>query len=1058
MVETIPQEYEFVLRRTQEPMPLLALLLPVVFAYVVVLLIALFRPERRGTWLLWSLPIVTVCSAAYLVFGLVFHEVFSWYLVLIPVVAIGLFYVALMYLQDAQTVHPAWASFLGLLRCCVYAILAFVFLLPGCQAYLTTETRSKTLFLFDVSGSMVDVVDDLPRPGVDPALLPTRQDKVIRFLTDAAGKQPAFLDRVLEKTDVAAYRFGAVADDLNIEHYPIGSKGPSKDAWATWLRPGKTQIDVPANLSEEDRKKRVRLRDLIEELSSGTNIGGSALQVARLEAGSLLQAIVIFSDGQSNQGTEAAVKEFLQRVNNPKRPIHVFTVGVGEHLPQVSIRVEPLQAPGQARPDDKFPVRVPVFGAGLQDEEFTVTLEATRVEDADGRPVADGKSFAIAKTGKFKGGGENPNDEVEFEIDLQEKTGIKADADPKGDLEGTWQFVAKVPRHPREAFAKEFHVSDPVTRVLVRKRKLRVLLFAGGPSQDYQIVRTLLYRETLEKRMDLAIYLQTGHEENVDQDVESEWLLTHFPDKLGPDDPRDKHSSLNEYDVILAFDPDWEALEPAQLRLLKEWVGTHAGGLVFVAGPVHSYVLARSSNTDLLPLITLVPVVLKDSRLVGLNIGHDPTRPYALHFAKNAAAYDFLKLDEDAADPLEAWEQFFWDGSPPESGKDIRPVRGFFNYYPVEKVKPATSVLATFAGPPASRLADGSEQPFFAAMPYGNGKTFYIGSAEMRRLRQYKEAYFERFWIKLARYVASGSLSKLSKYGHLLVARQATTGVIPVEAQILGEEMKPLPRDARPIVKVKRPADFNPELDRETPKQFELRPKNKQGDWHGWFTGTFRVQTPGVYELSVPIPGTSQSLTTNPIEVRKPNLERDNTRPNFGNLYQLASPARKVLQGLPPAVRARVERALQPPSSEDLQGSKDESGGARLFFTLSNADLIPECLIKVEPNRESIKGRFEDLWDLGTKFGLELRADLVLMLGVLAFAGVAFAVLAFLGRWGPALAVLGSGLALIVLLLAITLILDLDWVELPLEMSFVLGAVVGLLGLEWLTRKLLKLA
>src|SRR5205823_2018747 len=125
----------------------------------------------------------------------------------------------------------------------------------------------------------------------------------------------------------------------------------------------------------------------------------------------------------------------------------------------------------------------------------------------------------------------------------------------------------------------------------------------------------------------------------------------------------------------------------------------------------------------------------------------------------------------------------------------------------------ASNVLATFAGPAASRLADGGEQPFFVSMPYGNGKTFYIGSAELWRLRQFKESYYERFWIKLARYVASGGLSKLSKYGHLLVARQATTGVVPVEAQILGEDMKPLPRDARPVVKVKFPADFNPEAD-----------------------------------------------------------------------------------------------------------------------------------------------------------------------------------------------------------------------------------------------------
>jgi hypothetical protein len=1059
----VTPDAEFVWRRTQEALPTPALFVPVAFAFLVLLLITLFGREHRWRKMLWTGLIIAGLSAVYLLLAFLFKEAFSWWVVLAPFLLIGLVYVGLMYRRDAQTIHPLWATFLGLLRCIVYAVLATVFLLPGCQEYKTSETLSKTIFIFDVSGSMAER-DDLPQPGENPERLPTRQDKVINFLAladgAAKGQKLDFMSRVLEKTKVTGYRFGSVADDVDVQKLESGRKGPTREEWAGWLKPDKAKLVISDKLPEKERTKlRARLADLYDDLANGTNIGGSALQITRLEVASLIQAIVIVSDGQSNQGSDAAVKEFLERVNNPKRPVSVFTVGVGEHRQPVRIEVASLQAPGQARPDDKFPVRVPVFGAGLQDEKFTVTLEATRIEDAEGRPITGEKPYVVTREGKFKGGGENPNDEVEFEIDLQELKGVKADSDAKGELEGTWQFVARVPRNQREAYAKQEHVSEPPTRVLVQKRKLRVLLFAGGPSREYQFVRSLFYREVLEKRMDLSIYLQTGREDNVDQDVESEWLLTHFPDKLGPDDPRDRHSSLNEYDVIIAFDPDWEALEPAQMRLLKEWVGTHAGGMIFVAGPVHTYFLARGSNPDLAPLITLVPVVLKDSRLVGLNIGHDPTRPYALDFAKNAAVHDFIKLDEESAEPLEAWDRFFWGGGRPEGGKERRPLRGFYSYYPVERVKPASSVLATFAGPAASRLPDGGEMPFLVSMPYGNGKTFYLGSGEMWRLRQYKEAFYERFWIKLARYAASGGLSKLSKYGHLLVARQATTGLVPVEAQILGEDMKPLPRDARPVVKVKRPADFNPEIDKETPKRFELRPKNAQGEWNGWFTGQFRVQTPGLYDLSVPIPGTSQSLTSNPLDVRKPNLEKDNVRPNFGNLYQLASPADKVLARLNPNVRDKVLRALLPPSSEDQREvSKDAKSGARLFFTLQNADLIPDCLVNVPPRRESIKGSFKDLWDRGLDTGAELQADHVIMLGVGVFGLVAAGVLAFIRRFVVAAVVLGGTLAVIACVLLATQVFDLDWVLLPLNLSFVLGAVVGLLGLEWLTRKLLKLA
>src|SRR5215469_4390784 len=100
MPETlITPESEFVLRRTQEAMPPWALLIPVAFALIVLLLVTLFRHERRWSRLLWSGLILAAVSALYLPLGYLFREAFSWYVVLIPVMVIGLVYVALMYRQ-----------------------------------------------------------------------------------------------------------------------------------------------------------------------------------------------------------------------------------------------------------------------------------------------------------------------------------------------------------------------------------------------------------------------------------------------------------------------------------------------------------------------------------------------------------------------------------------------------------------------------------------------------------------------------------------------------------------------------------------------------------------------------------------------------------------------------------------------------------------------------------------------------------------------------------------------------------------------------------------------
>ena len=1118
------QDSEFLFRRTQEALSDWALAVPVLFGFGVLILLALFARQNRGNGFLFAsliiggitgagvlgilsmdsrtrlavllgaagvflvLSIVALArqmsdwvpagfmatlSFAYVAVALLFKGAFSWFVILAPVLAVALFYVAMMYLRDARTVHAGWASFLGVCRCLVYGILAFVFLLPGCQTYDTTESHAKVLVLFDVSDSMTQTRDGRPEVGEDPGSMPTRQDQVIELLTGKTprgGKaQPAFIKGLLEKSPITAYRFGSLADDTHLITLQ-DERDFSEKRWIDWLNPDPKQIEVDAKLPvEEQIKQRAKLKDLFDSLKGGTNVPGSALQVAKLETSSFIQAIIVISDGQSNQGSADAIKELLARVNNPKRKIALFTIGVGDYVQPTSISVKDLQAPEVARPDEKFPVRVPVGATGLQDEEFQVVLEAQRIKDKDGKPTVGEKKFALGPLkGKFKGVGEDQHDTVEYIIDVQALKQIKADKDEAGLLEGTWEFVAKVPRHPNETFAKAEHVSDPPTQVLIQKRRLRVLLFAGGPNRDYQFVRTLLYREVLDKRMDLAVYLQTGRDtKDVNQDVENEWLLTHFPDRLGPDSPTDKHSSLNEYDAIIAFDPDWFALDAKQIKNLKEWVGTHAGGIIFVAGPVHTFHLARpkAADADLSPLTTILPVVLKDSRLHSAGIGHDASRPYYLNFTPAAKNFPFLKLDEQGPYPTSGWKEFFWRDEKAEPGKDAIPKRGFYNYYPVEKVKPGSTVVATFAGPLSSRINEGKdEQPYLVSMRYGSGKTFYMGSMEMWRLRPFKEAFHERFWIKLARYVAAGTSMK-KKYGDFAMSRFYPTGTINFEVQVKGSNLQPLPQDADPTVLVKRPADFDPKLDPETPESIKLRPKNTQGEWQGWFTGAFKVRTPGEYEFKLPIPATADSISTR-FTVRQPNPEMDNVRNNFKELYRLSSDASTVLNSLPPDTKLALERLLKPPADEDFKDQPEPGKSTtKLFFNIKDASAILQCLKKVQPKRESTKGRLIDLWDSGLgrqgwidSDASQISAYYLFLIAPAVILLVAAGILFLIRRPIAGAVVVGVAALIALSVFLVNQFGAPSWADVPLDMSFVLAVVVTLLSVEWLTRKLLKLA
>src|SRR5262249_13452780 len=160
------------------------------------------------------------------------------------------------------------------------------------------------------------------------------------------------------------------------------------------------------------------------------------------------------------------------------------------------------------------------------------------------------------------------------------------------------------------------------------------------------------------------------------------------------------------------------------------------------------YQLARPGGMDLSSLITIYPVLPRDSRLHGLNLGteqsHDASKQYVLHFTPAAKDYDFLKIDEKGEGPTAGWDAFFWANSTPEPGKTPR--RGFHNYYPVAKLKPDSAVIATFGGPKSTYFedADGkqSEQPFMVSMRYGAGKTVYLGAGEFWRLRV-REGFYE---------------------------------------------------------------------------------------------------------------------------------------------------------------------------------------------------------------------------------------------------------------------------------------------------------------------------
>src|SRR5215472_7281396 len=99
-----------------------------------------------------------------------------WLAALIPLLAVGFLYAGWQYVRDGRAVGPAWAAFMALLRCTVYGVLAFAFLLPATQAWEISRNQSKMIIVFDTSPSMVFLKDDVPTDAMPYAKMPTRQD------------------------------------------------------------------------------------------------------------------------------------------------------------------------------------------------------------------------------------------------------------------------------------------------------------------------------------------------------------------------------------------------------------------------------------------------------------------------------------------------------------------------------------------------------------------------------------------------------------------------------------------------------------------------------------------------------------------------------------------------------------------------------------------------------------------------------------------------------------------------------------------------------------------
>ena len=1073
----------------------------------------------------------------------------TWWFVLIPVLVLAAFFVFWMYVKDMRTISWYIALPLALLRCTVYGLLAYMFLLPTVKITRVwfpktppvLQKKSHVIMVLDISESMAHIDDPKTLP---PSQRRSRLQKVIDFLSD---DNVAFMKKIIDKNKVKLYRFGDRLDKDNVvsfdmikvkdkdgkevieprpyyekrakgaaggeEKVPLKRWGPQDwDEFAkfadfrSWLlkglsdkartivaadfppAPPKGDPPVPsydllwaesyiaqtretilsrldlakkvggpegendANLFEANLSQLNNRIGLARTIALNTNVTDSVQKAYDATKDDMLEGIIVFSDGRSNLGIpqrQEADKdtfqmtremEALHRAARKDPNVLIFTIAVGDDrkVKNKVVRITDLQTLDRAPPDDAFKVIVEVDGENMPGESVEVFLEITPPDKEDV------KITPIVLDGRVQfDRGEPPHGQYEWTIDpatLIDRIPQESRSDfynGKELREGFWTmraFTSKV-KEDGTPDGKEKLFSDP-SRVHILKKPMRILVMCSAPNRDFQFLINQLIRD----KADISVYVQNEAGRFLDGKSityldQKERHLSEFPTTLNlevlkkneENFTRDDWLNLAIYDVIVAFDPDWTLLSDSQVGFLQQWVDLNAGGLLHVAGPLYTRKLTYPENAaKLAPLLEVFPVIPADYDLK--MAARERKFPRRLEFPGATPDMEFLRLDDDKPEELLSGWEFFFTGRPTrDEGMKFELKRGFFDYYPIKDVKAGATIVARYMEPnSADNTFDKKEPPYIVAYRYGQGWTAFMGSSEIWRFRQYKDAYFERFWVKMCRFLSAGNRKKQNRRGRILMAREFQSGdVLRMTVQELGTDLKGLKVAAGPVNLMPLELDdyagmelfrrrgllpakagTSPEevaKDREKyhallQRNYLLAPRKNEADPDAGYFETdrnselfppylkkrvpldpkkeavtkkdeyFELDLPaGTWRVKVPISPNDEEFLTAKITIRKPlPPELAEVRPDLVSLAAISSEVEELKSHL---IKNKKPELLDTMRSRAF---KNPATGERLAFHLNDRqsiELIPDCLSQstqdipnpqVEP--EIRKSKIEPRW------------------------------------------------------------------------------------------------
>ncbi len=696
-----------------------------------------------------------------------------------------------------------------------------------CLLVIMLNPRQRTQFSRTESSRVAVAVDtslSMQWPAADEET-ETRSQAVIRQLI-ASG----LLTELSRTHVVSVYGFSettvgplAVVRDGQVRFIQAdGNEIATADAVAAGPRVSLDEDTATDTQAPESAASLQQWAELLAPRGRETRLGESTYELLGQLTGRTLSGIVVISDGGMNAGLPLqAAAERAERTAT-----QLIAVGVGNVQPQPNFWITGMQAPSDVHRGDPFDVSVMVQGTGSEQPDVTVRLfQQTAGSDGSDRREVEMRQLTLEN--------ESAATRVVFPQSL--------------DIAGEYEFVAQV---EASGDVQEMTLDDNERRrtVAITDERMQVLVISSGPMRDYQFVRNSLFRHS---GIDSDVWLQSMAADNVGMvSQESRKLLTQFPRT---------EAELFEYDVIVAFDPDWSRLSAEQQSFLNRWVSEHSGGLVIVAGELFTPRLAEEPDA-LRDISVLYPVLL--SRIAPeMQLTQRADEPWPVLPTAEGRVTEYLRLSSASGTAdASVWERF----------------RGIYRSYPLRGLRDGAVTLLEYDNPRAR--TELGVPPFLVSQFYGAGRTIFVGSAETWRLRQISSEAHQQFWTGLIRETGQGRRSRGSARGVLLLDRtEATPGQpITIRAQLYNAELQPLSA-VDVALRITDPAGGVLNV----PDRLV-----SDGRGQGQFRTTFRVDVPGQYQISVPVPESTDELKA-VVDIVLPSLESISPQLNTVALNEL---------------------------------------------------------------------------------------------------------------------------------------------------------------------------